>query len=308
MNDLKDVTIEHIKREEINEGEIGLKVELCGLCGSDIKTYTRGTPYVTPPAVLGHEVVGTVIKSKHPKWEVGDRVAVAHYVPCGSCHYCMQGKGTLCPNLFENKIMPGGFSEYIRIPKPLADRGTFKLSNDTSFNQAVLAEPLACCIHAVREANIPVGSTVLIIGDGPMGLLNAQVAKIFGANKVILSGMNEQRLNKAKQYADITLDANKVNVGDEVKKLTNGFGPQVVIVAVAIPTVAEEAMSIVSAGGTVLLFGGFPHDSKMTLNPNKIHYDEVKLIGSVGSLPEDFYLALTLLENDIVISEDLFTS
>src|SRR5690625_1152916 len=162
MNDIKDITVEYIDKETIEDGEVFLQVELCGLCGSDIKTYTRGTPYVTPPAVLGHEVVGTVLETKHPKWKVGDRVAVAHYVPCGSCHYCLQGKGTLCPDLFDNKIMPGGFAEYIRIPKPLADRGTFKLSENTSFEQAVLAEPLACCIHAARAAKIPVGSSVLI--------------------------------------------------------------------------------------------------------------------------------------------------
>ena len=156
-------------------------------CGSDIKTYVRGTPYTIPPAVLGHEVVGTVVESRSPKWQEGDRVAVAHYIPCGVCPRCLDGKGTLCPELFDRRIDPGGFAERMRIPRDLAERATFKIRDDVSFKQAVLAEPLACCIHAVKQLSISPKSNVLIIGDGPMGLLHTQTAKAFGAGKVILS-------------------------------------------------------------------------------------------------------------------------
>lgn len=308
LHELGKVSLGEFKEERLVEGEIRLKIELCGVCGSDIKTYMRGTPYMTLPGVLGHEVVGTVIESKNNKWKEQDRVAVAHYIPCGSCEYCLAGHGTICPELFDRRISPGGFAEYLKVPRDLADRGTFKIADDVDFEQVVLAEPLACCIHGVKKVGIPEGSTVLVVGDGPMGLLHLQTVRAFGAGKVILSGMTEERLQLGRQFADIVIDGRTMNVEDEVKKHTNGIGPDVIIVAVASVEVSKQAMNMVRSGGSVLLFGGFPSNSEMTIDPNRIHYDEVKLIGSVGSLPEDMKLALKLLENNIVKSRPLFTN
>src|SRR5690606_39515716 len=166
LHELGKVSLGEFKEERLVEGEIRLKIELCGVCGSDIKTYMRGTPYMTLPGVLGHEVVGTVIESKNNKWKEQDRVAVAHYIPCGSCEYCLAGHGTICPELFDRRISPGGFAEYLKVPRDLADRGTFKIADDVDFEQVVLAEPLACCIHGVKKVGIPEGSTVLVVGDG----------------------------------------------------------------------------------------------------------------------------------------------
>lgn len=302
-----DVRIGDFPEEDLEQGDVRIRVELCGVCGSDIKTYLRGTHYMIPPAVLGHEVVGTVIDSRNDKWKKGDQVAVAHYIPCGSCEYCIAGKGTLCPELFERRISPGGFAEYMRIPRDLADRGTFKLPDHVDFQQAVLAEPLACCIHGAREIGIPQGATVLVVGDGPMGLLHVQTVRAFGASQVIMSGMTPHRLAAAEHYADHVINAADKDVVEEVKSLTGGLGPDVIIVAVAAVKAAEQAVDMVRSGGTVLLFGGFAGGSTLTLDPNRVHYDEVRVIGSVGSLPDEFSLALKLLETGQVNGDYLFT-
>lgn len=302
-----EVRLGHFPDEDLQYGDVRIRVELCGVCGSDIKTFLRGTPYMEPPAVLGHEVVGTVVDSRNEKWKQGDRIAVAHYIPCGSCVHCMAGKGTLCPELFDRRISPGGFSEYISIPRDLANQGTFKLPDHMTFQQAILTEPLACCIHAARVANIPQGATVLIVGDGPMGLLHAQTVRVYGASKVILSGMTPHRLAVAAKYADYVINAAENNVAKEVKKLTSNLGPDVIVVAVAVVKAAEQAIEMVRPGGTVLLFGGFQNGSELALDPNRIHYDEVRVIGSAGSLPREFFLALQLLESGQVKGDHLFT-
>src|SRR5699024_7955337 len=293
--DLKEVSMEEIEEDPLESGDVRIKVDLCGVCGSDIKTYVRGAPYITPPAVLGHEVVGTVIDTKNKKWKKNDRVAVVHYLPCGSCDFCLAGKETLCPYLFDRKISPGGFSEFLRIPKDLADRGTFKIPDNINFEQAVLSEPLACCIHGAKKANISTGSYVVTSGDGPMGLLHAQNSRLFGASNIILSGMSQERLNVAEKFADNVINANESNVAEEVKKNTEGLGPDVVIVAVASVKAANQAIDIDQKGGTVLLFGGFSSNSELTIDPNRIHYDEINVIGSLGSTPSEFYLAFKFL-------------
>jgi len=307
LYELGNVQLGDYPEEQLEYGDIRIRVALCGICGSDIKTYVRGTPYMKLPGVLGHEVVGTVAESRNPKWKPGDRVAVAHYIPCGSCAYCLAGKGTLCPELFTRRISPGGFAEYMRVPRDLADRGTFRLADDADFYRFVVAEPLACCIHGAKAVDMPKGASVLVIGDGPMGILHLQTVRAFGASRVIMSGMVKERMEVAALYADEVLDAARADVNAEVRRLTRGLGPDVVIVSVASIEAANQAIDLVRSGGTVLLFGGFPGGSTLTLDPNRIHYDEVRLIGSVGSLPEDFELALRLLETGQVTGERMFT-
>jgi len=301
------VKLENIKEPFLENGDIKIRVELCGICGSDIKTFRRGTPYTIPPAVLGHEVVGTVIETRSPKWQVGDRVAVAHYIPCGSCSRCLEGNGTLCPELFDRSIDPGGFVEKVRVPRDLAERATFRISDTTSWEMAVLVEPLACCIHASRKLSIKPGNKVLIIGDGPMGLLHIQTVKAFSSVEVILSGMTPHRLQVGKKLADHVIDAKNEDVVARVKEITDDEGPQQIIVAVPSIEAAKQAIEMVCPGGEVLLFGGFPKNSNLAVDPNRFHYDEVKLLGSLGSLPNEFKMALDFIESGKVNHDLLIT-
>lgn len=301
------VKVENIPEPTLEEGDIKIQVELSGICGSDIKTYRRGTPYTIPPAVLGHEVVGTVIETRSVKWQVGDRVAVAHYIPCGSCSSCLAGNGTLCPDLFKRRIDPGGFVEKVRVPRDLAERATFKISDRANWETAVLAEPLACCIHAARNLSLAPGNKVLIIGDGPMGLLHVETVKAFSGVEVILSGMTPQRLKAAQKLAHHVIDAKNENVVERVKEITGGEGPHHIIVAVPSIEAAEQALEMVRPGGEVLLFGGFPKDCCLKVDPNKFHYDEVKLFGTAGSLPQEFKMALDFLESGKVNQEHFIT-
>lgn len=147
----------------------------------------------------------------------------------------------------------------------------------------------------------------MVIGDGPMGLLHVQAIRSFGASKVIVSGMTEHRLAVAEYFADHVINAKKKDVKAEVLLQTNGLGPDVVIVAVASVDAAKEAMDIVRPGGAVLLFGGFATGSELTINPNRVHYNEVSVLGSVGSMPQDFSLALRILEMRKVESDKIIS-
>lgn len=299
-----EVRLGEIPEAQLEPGDIRIRVALCGVCGSDIKTFVRGTPYITPPAVLGHEVVGSVVESQSNKWAVGDRVAVAHYVPCGACEFCLSGHGTLCPTLFSRRIDPGCFAEYVRVPRDLAERGTFRLADGTPWDQAALSEPLAACIHALRKIQLPPGGSVLVMGDGPMGLLLVQAARVFGATTVMLSGVTPHRMQMGRRYADRVFDATR----DDLEKVLTDDRPDAVFVAVDATEPAQQSLRIVKPGGTVVLFAGYAKNTVLSLDPNIIHYGEVRVIGSVGSLPEDFALALRLLESGKVDGAGLITA
>jgi|Deesub1362A_J573_1020465.scaffolds.fasta_scaffold06445_3 L-iditol 2-dehydrogenase len=304
---LGDVVLEETPRPQIGEGEVLVEVRACGVCATDVKTFQRGHPKIRPGTVLGHEVAGVIaqVKGSIP-WKVGQRVAVAPYVPCDACSQCLRGNPTLCERLFEVLPEPGGFSEYIRLPSRIAARGMIPLPDSVSFVEAALAEPLACCLHGMQALQVGPGDTVLIIGDGPMGLLQAEVARVMGAARILLSGATTERLERAARVADVVVDVRQEDLEEVIKRETDG-GADKVIVSVGETAVNQAALALVRKGGVINFFAGLPKGAQIVVDANQIHYEGVRLLGTFGFAPTHFRTAVDWLGARRVHVRDMVT-
>ncbi|MBL8130836.1 MAG: alcohol dehydrogenase catalytic domain-containing protein [Anaerolineae bacterium] len=300
------ITIETLPTPTCGEGEVVIAMKACGVCGTDVKTYMRGHPLIPPGAVLGHEVAGVVLESRHPQFTLGDRVAAAPYTSCMTCPTCRRGHYSLCEHLFDASLEPGGFAEVIRVPKRIADQALLRLPDSLDLETASLTEPLACCFHGAEALGLMAEQSLLILGDGPMGLLQAALGKALGAAPVILSGMTPHRLELAAQFADVVIDASKQTLADELRKHLPR-GPEKVFVSVGDVAAAQEALQVVARGGAVNLFAGMPKDAALSLPLNRIHYDEVVVLGTFGFGPQHFSQAFDVLATSEVPFRSLFT-
>jgi L-iditol 2-dehydrogenase len=188
----RDVRVEEMPVPEIGPGELLLRIEASGICGSDVMEWYR---LDRAPLVLGHEIGGQVVAvGKGVKgFREGDRVSAAHHVPCNTCYYCLRGHHTMCDTLRQTNFDPGGFAEYVRVPAINVDRGVFRLPEEMSYEEATFIEPLACVLRGQRVANMPPGSSVLVIGSGIAGLLHLQLARALGAGRIMATDINEFR-------------------------------------------------------------------------------------------------------------------
>jgi len=302
--------VEWIELEEpiLGAGEVLLRPLACGICTTDVKWVHTGHSG-GPRYILGHELVGKVAAAgEGAKWQVGDRVVAAPYISCGACHYCQHGQPTLCPHLFENSLDPGGLAERVRIPRPLAERGLFSLPDGLPVEVAALTEPVGCCIQAVEACGVSAGDAVLIVGDGPMGLMNAAVVKVWGASPVIVAGMTPHRLAVAKRhYADAVVNVAETDLGSFVAGLTAGRGADVVIVAVSSAQAVESGLTALRAGGVLNVFAGVPEGTTLPLDLRRLHYQQLHLTGSFGVGPAHMARALQLLTNGQVNGAPLVT-
>ncbi|GAI97258.1 unnamed protein product, partial [marine sediment metagenome] len=166
-----DVRLEEIPTPQIGPGELLVRVEACGICGSDVMEWYRRDRV---PLVLGHEIGGQIVAVGDgvERYKEGDRVSAAHHVPCNTCHYCLSGHHTICNTIRQTNFDPGGFAEYLRLPAINVDRGVFLLPDEVSYEEATFIEPLACILRGQRSAHIQPGHSVLIIGSGFTGLLH----------------------------------------------------------------------------------------------------------------------------------------
>ena len=201
----RDIRIEEMPRPKIGVGELLIRVEASGICGSDVMEWYRIN---RTPLVLGHEIAGTVeeVGDGVKTYKKGDRVACAHHVPCGECRYCLAGHETVCDTLRKTNFYPGGFCEYLRLPKINVDYGVLSLPDPVSFEEATFIEPLACVIRGQRLAGMKPGISVLVVGSGIAGLLHINLAKVIGAKPIISTDISDYRLRAAKKIgADISL-------------------------------------------------------------------------------------------------------
>lgn len=288
------LVVEEMDRPVVGAGEVLVRMGACGVCGTDVKTYQRGHPLIQPGSVLGHEVAGEVVESHHPRFEVGARVAVAPYSSCGACPECRRGHPSLCTDRGEAFLQPGGFAEYLRVPRPLADAGLHRIPDHIPYEVASLAEPLACCVHGLEALSLPQDASLLIIGDGPMGLMQAAIARSFGAARITLVGLTPQRLEYARGVADVVIDGSLQDVEAALRSSAVGE-VDAVMVSVASLDALAQAMSIVAKGGTVNVFAGMPSGATYPVDLKRVHYDEVRLVGTFGFGPRDFVRALDLL-------------
>ncbi|HLU83147.1 MAG TPA: alcohol dehydrogenase catalytic domain-containing protein, partial [Trueperaceae bacterium] len=281
------LAIEEIDVPAVGDGDVLVKMRACGVCGTDVKTYLRGHPMIQPGSVLGHEVAGEVVESRHPRFGVGQRVALGPYAPCGECSACSRGHPSLCSNLGRAFAEPGGFAEYLRVPRALADQVMHVLPDTMSYELAALTEPLACCVHGLEALQLQQGGSLLIIGDGPMGLMQAAIAGTFGAGRVIVAGATPHRLAYAARLADTVIDVTQTVLEERVAELLPD-GPDAVMVSVASLPALDQAMNLVAKGGTINVFAGMPKGETFPLDLKRVHYDEVRVVGTFGYGPADF--------------------
>src|SRR4030067_240532 len=195
----REVMSEKIPTPRIGPGELLVKVLASGICGSDVMEWYR---IKKAPRVLGHEIAGEIVEVGQgvDQYKVGDRVFVSHHVPCNTCRYCLNGFHPLCDTLRTTNFDPGGFAEYLRVPKINVDRGVFILPDGVSFEDGVFIEPLACVLRGQRLAKFKPGQSVFVIGSGISGVLHIALARASGARCIIASDISEYRLKAARQF------------------------------------------------------------------------------------------------------------
>ena len=306
--DIGDIRCEETAQPRIGIGEILIRVRVCGLCGTDVsKMREKNVPV---PAVLGHEVAGDIAELGEgvQGFEVGERIVVTHHVPCFVCNYCRHGNYSQCESFKRMNITPGGFSEYIRVLPPGVEKSTFKIPAHLSYEEACFTETVACCLRAIERCGIRAGDTVMIVGAGVVGLLHLQLAKLFGAGRIIVTDLVDFRLDEASKLgADVTINIDKEKAGKRVDEVTDSFGADVVIVAVGSVAALGTAFSFVSKGGKILFFAECPRDSILKLDPNLVYHSEVTLLGSYSSTPLEQRVALQLIESGKIKVKELIT-
>ena len=293
----QDVRIQEMPQPEIAEDEVLLKVKASGICGSDVMEWYR---IKKAPLVLGHEATGEIAQAGRQvsKYKVGDRVFVAHHVPCNKCRYCLSGNHTVCETLHTTNYFPGGFSEYIRVPKINVERGIFLLPKEISFEEGTFVEPLACVLRAQRIAGFKKGQRVIILGAGISGLLHLLLARANGAQNLTITDINEFRLRKAKELgAD-----NVINAKDNLGELAD-----LVIICTSAQPAFLQALKCVDRAGTILMFAPTEPGVTLPLPVNDFWRQSIKIVHSYGASPDDTTESVELLRKKCVNVNSLIT-
>lgn len=309
-NELK---LEEVKRPEIDKQEILVKIKASAVCGTDVRIFEgKKTKGVRTPSIIGHELVGTIaeVGAEVQGFFVGERVGVMPVIPCGRCYYCLNGRENVCANRTAiGYEYDGGFAEYVRIPRPaLASGNLVKIPDHVSFEQAVVAEPLACCLNGQRKANVKMGDVVVVIGGGPIGLMHVQLAKIAGARSVILSEPIDHRREKGLMAgADFVVNPVEESLEDLVLSLTDGLGADIVIMAIGVPGLVNSSANLLKKGGTLNLFAGFTKGDMSEIDPNLIHYNEITINGTSALTRADYHKSLSLIASGQINTEIITT-
>ena len=302
----KQVALGMIDKPSIKEGEALIKVSYAGICGTDMMIYFGKHPRAKAPLAMGHEFSG-VIEELNGKssFAVGDRVVIEPTLSCGSCEACLVGAYHVCKTLKLIGIdQHGGFAEYVVVPTHRLHR----IPDELSDAHAALAEPVAVAVHTVRRSNLKVGDTVVILGAGPIGLLVALVAKQAGAGQIIISDISPYRLGKAKELGFSVLNAKEVQVTEEVTRLTDGIGADVVFEVAGNQITAKQMVETVRIQGQIVVVSVYKHAP--TIDLAAMHFREISLTTTRCYGKADFEKAIQLMKNksiDVssIISHDL---
>jgi len=302
-----DVRYEEAPKPEIGPGDLLMKMKACGVCGSDLMEWYLEE---RAPLVIGHEPTGVVVEvgARVEGFQIGDRIFAHHHVPCLTCYYCNHGDYTLCEQFTKTHLEPGGFAEYVRVPEPNVKVDTLKIPASLSFEEATLIEPVACCIRGITKCNFRVGDTLLIIGAGPVGLILIQLATLIGASKIIVSDLVGYRRKAALDFgADTVLDPKEVELLEVVKGETDGRGADVVIVTAPTKKAVYEGFEACRRGGVLFLFAPTPPDVKVEVSPNRIFFDEVKILSSYSASHIETRKALRLISSGRLRTKELIS-
>lgn len=306
--------VEEVPIPDVPKRGLLLKVHACGLCGSDLRTLRSGHRKVAFPWIIGHEISGEVVevgdKYQGP-WQEGDLLAVGPLAYCGVCDFCVSGRYELCENYREiAQAWPGGFAEYIAIPEGCLRLGTIQHvpeGLDPAF--AAISEPISSCVNAQERGQVGLGDTVVIIGTGPIGCIHTSLARVRGADKVFIADIVDDRLKLAEAFEpDVTINAARTDLVEEVRRLTDGKGAEVIITATPAPIAVVQAVEMARKGGRILIFGGLPKDnSKPGVDMNTVHYNALHLIGTTTFAPRHQRIALHLMASGRIPADKLVT-
>jgi L-iditol 2-dehydrogenase len=288
---INDVRLEEVPVPEIGRGEILVRVHTCGICGTDLKKIASGSH--SAPRIFGHETAGVVARVGEgvSKFSAGDRIVIFHHIPCGECFYCRHKTFAQCATYkkvgctagFEPS--GGGFAEYVRVMDWIVEKGTVRIPDGVSFEQACFAEPVNTCIKGIETLRLEAAETVLVMGQGPIGLILATLAKRAGA-RVITSDLYPARLTIANSFGlQHTIDASKADAVQAVRGMTEGRGADAVILAVGGNGLIRSAIDAARPGGRVLLFAQTVR-SEATIDPAAVCVDEKALLGSYSASVE----------------------
>ncbi|MGQ9608433.1 MAG: zinc-dependent dehydrogenase [bacterium] len=303
LEGIDKLTVKEVETPKVTDDSLVLKVKACAVCGSDIRIYHYGNPRVKYPQIIGHEIAGDVVEvgSRVKRFKPGDRVAIGADVPCGECSFCRDGIGNNCPiNYAMGYQFAGGFAEYILVDPLVINYGPIhKIPDNLSYDEATLAEPLACCINGLELSWVSLGDIVVVIGAGPVGCMLAELAKVMGARKTIISQRSKVRLEMAKNYdIDVVISATEEDFTKRVLEETDGMGADVILTAASTLEAQAQAIPVVKKRGRINLFAGLPKGTPpLTLDSNLLHYKEAYLFGSHGSTPRHHRMALELLSS-----------
>jgi L-iditol 2-dehydrogenase len=302
----EDVRVQEMPKPEIGDDEILVKVMASGICGSDVTEWYR---VPKAPRILGHEATGIIeqVGCKVEGYEAGDRVFVSHHVPCNRCRYCLRGNHTACETLHTTNYYPGGFAQYIRVPRINVEKGIYKLPSNMSFEEGTFIEPLACVVRGQRLAGVQKDDVLLVIGSGVSGILHMQLAKRNGLKQVMVADINRYRLELAEKFgADCTIDA-KDNLPEKLRKANGGRLADKVVVCTGATQAALTALDCVDKGGTILFFAVPEPSVRIPIPINQFWRNEITLKTSYGAAPTDLEESLTILAEGKLNIEDMIT-
>jgi L-iditol 2-dehydrogenase len=290
----RDVRLEEIPTPQIGPDELLVKVLASGICGSDVMEWYR---IKKAPRVLGHEITGEIVEvgKEGKNYKVGDRVFVSHHVPCNTCQYCLKGFHTLCDTLRTTNFDPGGFAEYLRVPRINVDRGVFVLPDEISFEDGVFIEPLACVLRGQRLARLRPGQSIFVVGSGISGVLHIALARASGAGAIIASDISEYRLKAARQFgADEAILAKEVNPV-KIREINQGRLADLVIVCAGTISAYIQALQSVDRGGTVLCFAPLEPGLNFVFPFFDFWNDGITFLSTYGGSPFDITTAIELI-------------
>lgn len=303
----QDIRLEEMPTPQIGTGELLMRVEASGICGSDLLEWYRRDK---APLVLGHEVAGEIVAVGEgvARYKEGDRISAAHHVPCNTCYYCLNGHHTVCETLRKTNFDPGGFAEYTRLPSINVDRGVFLLPDAMSFEEATFIEPLACVLRGQRLAGIQRGRSVLVIGSGIAGLLHTQLARALGATCIVATDIVDYRLEAARHFgADVAIHG-KEDVSALLRQVNNNRLADLVIVCTGAAPAITQALQSVERGGSVLFFASTEQGITVPMSVNDLFWrNEMTLTSSYAGSPADYATALELIHSGRIHVKEMIT-
>lgn len=285
-----DCRVQEVDKPRIGAGELLVAVRYAGVCGTDVRIFA-GTKKVEPPRIIGHEFSGEVAEAGAgvQGFSLGDRVTVYPVIFCNECYACKAGRKNICVNRQTiGYEYDGGFAEYVRIPaKAVTDGNVIPLPDAVSFKEAAISEMAAAAYNGIVRAQIRDGDTLVIVGAGPIGLCHVMLSKAKNPGQIIVSEPDMKKRELARELgADETVNPSEEDPRERIFDLTDGDGADKVIVDVGLPEVIAQSLEYLKKGGDCILFAGSPAGSRISIDPNLIHYKEIRFTGSSASLPD----------------------